>query len=484
MSLQKSIVLIVLAFFLGSCNATAQQYAINIKINGLSDAEIFLAHHYGNKQYLDDTIKLNNKGEGIFKGDSLLHQGIYLVVLPSKNYFEMVVGSDQQFSIETTMDDLQKSMKVKGSKENLAFLHYQNYMIAINTKSMDLQQRLKTNSSNTDSTEFLQSRLKDLDKEVRSEWNKIIAENPGTLLESIIKAMISPEMPEFVIPENVQNKDSAQWFMSYNYNQNHYFDNVNLHDERLLLTPILHNKIDHYFTKILIQNPDTIIKYIDILAQKASGNDEVFQYLMRYCINTFQQSNIMGMDKVFVHVADTYYLSGKVNWLDEETMKKLGEQVAKLRFNLVGNVAQDLKMETLNGQYARLSEIKANYTLVMFYEPDCGHCKKVVPKIWEIYNQFNRNEFEVFAVYTQTDKAEWMKYMEEKHYDWINAWDPYNLTNFRFFYNVYSTPTLYLLDKDKKIIAKRIGPETVENILNLELGKKKISEIDFTAEEE
>ncbi len=484
MSLYKSIGLIILAFFLGSCNATAQQYAINIKINGLSDTEIFLAHHYGNKQYLDDTIKLNDKGEGIFKGDSLLHQGIYLVVLPSKNYFEIVVGPDQQFSVETNKDDLQKAMKIKGSKENSAFLHYQNYMIAMNAKSMDLQQRLKTNSSNTDSTAFLQSRLKDLDKEVRSEWNKIIAENPGTLLESIIKAMISPEMPEFIIPENIQNKDSAQWFMSYNYNQNHYFDNVNLTDERLLLTPILHNKIDHYFTKVLIQNPDTIIKYIDILAKKASGNDEVFQYLMRYCINTFQQSNIMGMDKVFVHVADTYYLSGKVDWLDEETTKKLGEQVAKLRFNLVGNVAQDLKMETILGPFARLSEIKAKYTLVMFYEPDCGHCKKVVPKIWEIYNQFTRNEFEVMAVYIQTDKTEWMKYMEEKHYDWINVWDPYHLTNFRFFYNVYSTPTLYLLDKDKKIIAKRIGPETVENILNLELGKKKFSEIDFTAEEE
>jgi thiol-disulfide isomerase/thioredoxin len=192
----------------------------------------------------------------------------------------------------------------------------------------------------------------------------------------------------------------------------------------------------------------------------------------------------MGMDKVFVHVSDTYYLSGKVTWLDKETLDKLREQVAKLRFNLIGNLAQDLKMETLTGEYSRLHEIKAKYTLIMFWEPDCGHCKKVVPKVWEIYNQFSRDEFEVFAVYTQSDKTHWGQYIEEKHYDWINTWDPYNLTNFRFFYNVYSTPTLYLLDKDKKIIAKRIGAETVENILNLELGRKKISEIDFTTEEE
>jgi thiol-disulfide isomerase/thioredoxin len=484
MSLNKSIGLVVLAFFLGACNATAQKYNINVKINGLSDAEIYLAHHYGNKQYLDDTIKLNTKGEGVFTGDSLLHQGIYLVVMPSKNYFEIIVGSDQDFSIETNNDNLQKSIIIKGSKENSAFLQYQNYMISMNEKSQAIQQKMKENIAKPDTLMILQDEIQNLDKSVKVEWNRIIAENPGTLLESIIKAMMAPEMPEFEVQESIQNKDSARWFMSYNFNQNHYFDNINFGDERLLLTPILHNKIEHYFNKVLIQNPDTIIKYVDVIAKKASANDEVFQYIIRYFINTFQQSNIMGMDKVFVHVADTYYLSGKVTWLDKETLEKLREQVAKLRFNLIGNLAQDLKMETLTGEYSRLHEIKAKYTLVMFYEPDCGHCKKVVPKVWEIYNQFNRNEFEVFAVYTQSDKTEWGKYIEEKHYDWINTWDPYNLTNFRFFYNVYSTPTLYLLDKDKKIIAKRIGPETVENILNLELGRKKISEIDFTTEEE
>lgn len=484
MSIRKTLGILLLALIIGACNATAQKYNINIKINGLSDAEIFLAHHYGNKQYLDDTIKLDAKGEGVFTGDSLLHQGIYLVVLPSKNYFEIIVGADQEFSVEANKDDLQKSIKIKGSKENLAFLQYQNYMISMNEKSQAIQQRIKTNSANNDTVAFLQEQLKQLDKDVKTEWNKMIKENPGTLLESVIKAMIAPEMPEFVVPESIQNKDSARWFMSYNYNQLHYFDNINFADERLLLTPILHNKVEYYFSKVIIQNPDTIIKYVDLVAGKASANDEVFQYVIRYFINTFQQSNIMGMDKVFVHVADTYYLSGKVTWLDEETMQKLREQVAKLRFNLIGNLAQDLKMETLTGEYAKLHEIKAKYILVMFWEPDCGHCKKVVPKVWEIYNQFNRDEFEVFAVYTQADKTHWGEYIEEKQYDWVNCWDPYNITNFRFFYNVYSTPTLYLLDKDKKIIAKRIGPETVENILNLELGRKKISEIDFSAEEE
>ena len=484
MNVRKLIVYVIIPILLGSCTANAQNYKIDLKIFGLSDTDIYLAHHYGNKQYLDDTIKLNSKGEGVFKGDTLLHQGIYLVVLPSKNYFEILVGSDQEFSVETKKDDLLKGLTIKGSKENTAFKSYQDYMIGMNEKSQKIQQMIKENYLNVDTLVILQDELKKLDSDVKLEWNKLIMENKGSLLEAIIKSMISPEIPEIEVPENIQNKDSVKWFHAYNYNQNHYFDNINLSDNRLLRTPILHNKIEHFFTKVLIQNPDTIIKYIDIVALKASVNDEVFQYVMRYLINTFQQSNIMGMDKVFVHVAENYYLSGKVDWLDKETTEKLREQVAKLRFNLIGNNAQDMKMETSTGEYARLSEIKAKFTLVMFWETDCGHCKKVVPQIWEIYNKFDRNEFEVFAVYTQTDKPEWMKYVEEKQYSWINCWDQYNLTNFRFFYNVYSTPTLYLLDKDKKIVAKRFGAETLENILNIELGRKKISEIDFTTQEE
>ena len=93
-----------------------------------------------------------------------------------------------------------------------------------------------------------------------------------------------------------------------------------------------------------------------------------------------------------------------------------------------------------------------------------------------MYQEFTRDEFDVFAVYTQSDKKEWLEYVNEKGYDeWINVWDPYNLTNFRFFYNIYSTPTIYLLDENKKIVAKRIGHETLRNILEIELGKKDIA---------
>jgi thiol-disulfide isomerase/thioredoxin len=455
----------------------SQSYKIDIKINDLKNTDIYLGYYYGDKTYVKDTIKLDANGKGSFHGDSLLNQGVYIIVLPSKSYFDVLIGNDQEFSLETSTNDLIKNLKIKGSAENSAFKEFQQYMIDKNAESSKIQKRLKELDESSDSTQILKDQLKALSSEVKDYWNKTISENEETLLGVIIKAMKNPEIPEIEIPDDVQNKDSVRWFHSYNYNRQHYLDNIDFSDKRFLRTPIFHNKLETFFTKVLIQDPDTLNRYIDIVVTQAENDKEMFQYIVRYFINTFQKSNIMGMDKVFVHVAETYYLSGKVDWLDDETTQKLKEQVSKLRFNLVGNIAQDLKMETLTEEYARLQEINSKFTLVYFYEPHCGHCKKVTPKVHELYQEFNRDEFEVFAVYTQADKEEWSEYINEKGFeDWINVWDPYNLTNFRFFYNIYSTPTIYLLDENKKIIAKRIGHETLKNILEIELGKKDIAE--------
>ncbi|MEE4196092.1 MAG: thioredoxin-like domain-containing protein [Bacteroidales bacterium] len=450
----------------------AQGYEIKINISDLPDKEIYLGYYYGDKTYVRDTVLLNQQGKGVFKADTLLPQGVYIVVLPSKNYFDILLGEDQQFAIETQSEQIMQNMKIKGSEINEAFKRYQEMMMNSNKKSSELQSRLNELENSPDSAQWIRKELEQMSTEVKQRIDELMKDYAGTILSVVIQVVKNPEIPEADIPEEASNPDSLRWFHAYNYNRKHYFDFIDFNDERFLYTPVFHNKLNTYFTKILIQDPDTINRYIDMVASRALGNEEMFQYVMRYFINTFQRSNIMGMDKVFVHVADNYYLTDKVDWIDEKTNERIKEQVAKLRFNLIGNKAQELKMETNTGTYASLYDIDSRFTIVYFFEPNCGHCKKVTPKIQEIYNDFDRSEVDVFAVYTQRDKEEWSNYINNNQLAWHNVWDPNNMTNFRFFYNIYSTPTIYLLDKDKKIIAKRIGHESVRKIIEMELAKE------------
>lgn len=469
--------LLILAITFVSLNTSAQNHAIDIEISDLANQDIYLGYYYGNKTYVKDTITLDAKGQGTFKGDSLLEQGLYIIVMPSKSYFDVIVGEDQVFSLKTNSNDLVTALTVKGSDENVALKNFQEHMTKENKRSFEMRERLKVLPQNSDSIKIYQDQLKKLSDDIKVFWDNTIEHNKNNVLGILVKTMKNPDIPEFTVPDHITNKDSARWFYSYNYNRDHYFDFVDFSDNRYLRTPIFHNKVENFFTKIIIQNPDTINIYLDEFFVKAEKDEEMLEYWLRHFIVKYQQSNIMGMDKVFLHIGVNHILPREIDWLSEETMDKIRTETSKLRYNQIGSVAQDLKMETVDKQYARLHEINAKFTLVYFYEPSCGHCKKTTPKVFEIYNEFSRDEFEVFAVYTQAQETEWREYIIENGYDeWINVWDNYNLTNFRYFYNISSTPSLYLLDENKKIVAKRISADTLKEILDLEFGRTTIEE--------
>ncbi|MCF8335261.1 MAG: DUF5106 domain-containing protein [Bacteroidales bacterium] len=466
---------LLLIFFIGipfiliSSPSEQQGYEIKVQIDGLKNSDLYLGFHYGDKQLIKDTIKLNENGQGTFQGDEALQQGIYLVITPKKKYFEILAGEDQHFSLETNVNDFVNTMEFQGSEINQAFNDYQKFMMKQNQQSAALKKKLKAAKSNKASSK-LKERLRELDKQVKNKWNSIISEYPNSLLAAIIKGMKNVEVPDFNIPEPFENKDSLRWEKRYQFYKNHYFDHIDLSDSRLVRTPILHRKIDHYFNNILVQKPDSIIPQIDRIVGETRGSDETFQYVVRYLLNHYQQSDIMGMDKVFVHIAEKYYLSGKAEWVDSTTLSNLRDRVSKIKPNLIGKTAPELKTITTTGEYASLHDVESEYTLLYFWEPTCSHCKKLTPKIYDLYQDYSRDQLEVFAVYTQTDRQEWMKYLNNKGFDWINTYDPKYISNFRKKYDIYSTPTIYLLDEDKTIVAKRLGFESLKKMLKQKIG--------------
>ncbi|MBS3774262.1 MAG: DUF5106 domain-containing protein [Bacteroidales bacterium] len=464
-----TILFIGIPFILLSSPTEEQGYEINVQINGLKDSDLYLGFHHGNKQFIKDTIQLNENGEGTFQGSEPLQQGIYLVITPKKKYFEILVGEDQHFSLKTNVNDFVNTLEFEGNEINQAFNDYQKFMMKQNQQSAALKKKLKAAETGKDSTK-LRDRLEELDKKVKNKWNSIISEYPNSLLAVIIKGMKNVEVPDFNISESTDNKDALQWEKRYQYHKDHYFDHIDLSDSRLVRTPILHRKIDHYFNNILVQKPDSIIPEVDRIVSKTRGNEETFQYLARYLLNHYQQSNIMGMDKVFVHIAEKYYLSGQADWADSSTIKKLRDRVSKIKPNLIGKTAPELKLITTSGEYTSLHDVDSEYTLLYFWEPTCSHCKKLTPKIRELYKEYSRDQLEIFGVYTQTDRQEWMEYVNNKNLDWINTYDPKHVSNFRNKYDVYSTPTIYLLDEDKTIVAKRLDFESLKKMLKQKIG--------------
>jgi thiol-disulfide isomerase/thioredoxin len=183
----------------------------------------------------------------------------------------------------------------------------------------------------------------------------------------------------------------------------------------------------------------------------------MFQYVAVWLLNRYAKSEIMGHDAVVVHLADSVYLAGKAQWVSAEYLSDLEKRVERLRPNLIGKKAAEMVMNSFAGHYVSLYDVKADFTIVYFWEPDCGHCKEATPVLKTYYDENRGKGIEVFAVCTQQDREKWEKYIADHGLSWINGWDPQRLSRFDYFYNVESTPLVYILDRNKRIIAKRLA---------------------------
>ena len=364
-------------------------YKIKVKINGLKDTTIRLGHHFGNNKYVVDTAKLNSKGEGMFVGDSLLDGGIYLIITPQLNYFEIIIDKDQDFSITTDTVEMVKNLKIEGSDENIVFNDYQKFMIEKQEMSQKNQKKYASLKKLVDSTgvsvddkkkyteelNSLKTTITQTDSLVKARWNSIITQYPNSLLSVVLKAMKEVDVPPFPRNDKGEIIDSA---FQYKYYKQHYLDNIDFTDYRLLRTPILENKIDEYFEKVIYPPiPDTISYEVDKLIEKSKGNSKMYRFLVQFLFNKYNNPKIMGMDRVFVHIADKYYLSGLATWAQNDTafMKSVKDRVVHQRYNLIGETAQELRLMDLNNSPVSLHSIDADYIELYFFDTDCGHCQ-------------------------------------------------------------------------------------------------------------
>lgn len=458
----KILILILLSTLITSTKA--ESYKIKLKIENTKDTCVYLANYYDGKVLSVDTATIKKNGEAVFSNKKKLHSGLYLIYLPSGKYFDIFIGKDQRFSIYTDMLNINDSFKLKGAIEGIEFHKYQLYLKKKTKERKRIIEKHKKNKI------LLKKKLDIINIDMRKYIRNISNKLPNSSLSNFVNFTLSPEIPDFnkILDNNIKNKKDSIKTLSYFYSKNHYWDNANLSDSTLLRTPIFKSKLDNYFNKVLILNSDTITKASITIIEKARNNKEMFRYLCSYCFNFSLKSNIMGMDRAFYNIANKYYLSNDAYWVNDSIKNKIKDEVLKLKYNLIGEKAKDIKLETIDGELTSLYETDATVTLIIFWEPNCGHCKKEMPQIkTEILEKYAHKGLKVFAVNIQNDTKEWNNFVEEHElFDFINCHDPKNTSNFRYYYKIDSTPMLYLLDKNKKIIAKKVNISTLSKIID------------------
>jgi len=187
------------------------------------------------------------------------------------------------------------------------------------------------------------------------------------------------------------------------------------------------------------------------------------------CLVNYSTPEIMGLDRVYVNLYDKYFASGEMDfWATPSIKQSVKTYADKLRGSLVGDQGYNLRMQDINFKPRALYDVKKKYTVLLFYDPDCGHCREETPKLMEFYNKDKlKFDLEVFAVSADSSVKKMKDFIKEfKTSNWVNVYGARSYhEHYSKFYWAEQTPTLYILDKQKKIIAKKPPIEKLEDFL-------------------
>jgi len=460
--------LLLLCLLFAAFAGAQESHEITIEIDGYEEDILSLANNVLDKQYIVDTARRNEQGRFVFQSDtSALPKGIYLVVLaPNNDYFQMVIGNDpdQKFKLETRKNNL-SDVKVTNSQENELFFNYLGYLDRQQNASSPARTALQDTTLTEENKAPLIAQLDEINTEVLTFQERQVQEHPQSFVAAIINANKANTPPPYdEIAEEAERRDAQLvWLRA------HYFDPINLKDDRLLRTPFLFSRINYYVDRLFIQHPDTISGAIDYVLGKMDPKSELFKYYVVHFTNKAAKSDIVGMDGVYVHMIDNYYRNGLAYWSDPEQMATMLENADKNRPLLIGKQAPNLEMNRRDGSPVNLYDLDAKYTVLYFWQFACPSCKKSTPHMKEFYAKWKSKGVEVFAVCTkQRELPKCWEYIDDNEIgEWLHATDKYQ--RFARDYNVISTPSIFVLDENKKIVSKRIGAQQLDDLLtNLE----------------
>lgn len=442
-------------------NGQDSAYKLDFKITGWADTTVYLGYYYGESTYIKDTASVNDNGVFTFEGDAQLPKGVYFLVVNTTKVFELLIGEDQYFSITTDDSNYVKNLNVEGDIDNQIFFDNIRFIGERNKRAQEFISILKDSTSTEQAKIKARNNLTIIGNEVKTYHDEIIESNSTSTVATILKSQRKIEIP------NELKGDQNQRFAYY---RNHFWDDFDLGNDMLLRIPegLYRKKLDDYMDNLNMQIPDSLIGAIDNIVKKAKRNQETYRYTVWNLCLKYQTPKIMGLDAVFVYLYDQFFATGEMDyWANESLKNNLKERADQLRKSMVGKLASNMILLDDKLQRVSLYDIKSKYTIIYFFDPDCGHCKKETPKLNDFYKT-TKYDVEVFAVSADTSMVKMRNYIKDYGLEWISANGPRTVTpHYQTMYDANTTPSIYILDEKKKIIAKKFPDSSkIEDFLD------------------
>lgn len=446
------------------CHSIHAQHKIDIEFENYNNDTLIIGYYLGEKTLVLDTLFSSDQTNFIKEGTDTIPEGMYMLLCkPDNSFVQFIINEeDQDFKINVKGTGLGE-IQFDGHQENEMFIEYQEFINEMRNQAEPLRAKILAADSTGANVTLENEQLDLIDLKVKEKQKYIHEKFEGSVLSMVLKANEEVVLPEF---SGTEEEVRQARYLHY---KKHYFDAIEMGNPATLRTPFIHKKITYYIEKLTPLAPDSIITSIDYILDQLSPATDSYQYYLGHYLNTYANSKVIGMDAVYVHMADKYYSPEKTPWVTEENMLKIQDHADGIRPILIGKTASNIKLKTPEGKEISIDEIDYEYLVLLFWAPDCGHCNKAMPDVVNFYEAYKDKGVEILAICTKHQeklKTCWEVLEEKNMTNFINAGDELHLSAFKLKYNIKTTPKIFILDKERKILIKDIGAEHLGPVMD------------------
>ncbi|MEI6434775.1 MAG: redoxin domain-containing protein [Bacteroidota bacterium] len=445
---------ILIAVLIWASFSVLAQNNIKGTIVGLAGKKIAIQSIFGERTKTIDSTLTDSTGQFQLTMKGRL-PGMYRLYWAKEGMVD-VIWNREDIHFKTNESNPEDSLKFIGSIENQL---YQSFIRMDRINQSKLQVLVPVIDFYPSHDAFYQTAINEFENIQRLQQRFLdSAANlyPNSYAVRLAKVYSSPFIPA------AMNKDDRMTYL-----KQRYFDKVNFSDTSLLRSMVFPNKAISYMS--LYSNnrlpqkqlEAEFIKAVNVILGAASVNPDVYRFLLDYLVSGFDKFHF---DEVITYIADNFKDPSSCE--DQTRKSALQKKLETFQKLAVGKTAPELEVPDVKGKPVKLADIGSEYTLLVFWSTTCPHCVAMMPRLKEFYAGQQPKRFEVMSVSIDTSRAEWTTFLKEEKLNWINVSDLKGFAGKSADdYNIYATPTIFLLDREKKILAKPITLMELEQAL-------------------
>lgn len=441
---------------------------IEVFIEGMQAGTVRLVGTYGDQNYIADTAVADANGHFVLRREQPLQSGFYYFLLPGQKNFSMLIDQEDQFmTLRANVINIVGTMQVQGSINNELLYRNTRYQSTQDPELNQLGQIIRNNQASSPEYQMAKTRQNKLIADRKAHLDTIFREHPNVFFTKFKTAGQNPDWPEFRKPNG-----DLDTLRNLSYFREHFWDGVDFTDNRMLNTPVIFNKLKRYIVELTPQNPDSIIKVADPLIQRVLPYKEYFKFMVNWIGLNYEngKTKVMDGEAVMVYLIDKYVTPENAFWDTPENVNKLRKKVDEMKASLLGRKGPDVRANDINGQSKSIYEMTAPLIVIFMFSPDCEHCQEQAPEIQRLYEKWKTRGVDFYGIAVNTKEDEWRSFIKKSGFTFTNVYDPTNRAIYaKYFVDI--TPELYILDKNRTIIAKNLVASQLEMIFERELKK-------------